>query len=154
MKQIKYIEGVFKSRWLSKFINQWSFTSEKIKIENLIYSVLFLYKRNYNFCGLSYFFQALEKIKPIVGLKIYKKSWGRKKKIRVASFILPVGLQYKKAIFWLSKSMKLRKEIHLKDKLVNELNDILCNTTSLALKKKKEHYKFAVMFKAVKKFKW
>jgi ribosomal protein S7 len=69
-------------------------------------------------------------------------------------FFLTISLQYKKAIFWLSKSIQLRFEKKLTAKISNELYAINILNGGESLKKKKECYKYAVMFKTAKRFKW
>jgi hypothetical protein len=60
-----------------------------------------LLKSKLNCCPIFFLFEALEKIKPIVGLKIYKKKHKKKKMIKTTAipFFLTISLQYKKAIF-------------------------------------------------------
>lgn len=67
--------------------------------EQKIYLSFFLIKKKLNICPLFFFFEVLEKIKPIVGLKIYKKKNRKLNKISAGSYILEVSAQYKKAIF-------------------------------------------------------
>jgi hypothetical protein len=54
-----------------------------------------------NCCPVFFFFEALEKIKPFIGLKLYKKKHRKKKIVKVTAtpFFLVLPLQYKKAIF-------------------------------------------------------
>lgn len=69
-------------------------------------------------------------------------------------FFLTLPLQYKKAIFWLSKATQLRFEKKLIYKFANELYSINILNSGDSLKKKMESYKYAVMFKTTKRFKW
>jgi ribosomal protein S7 len=154
MKRIDYIEGVFKSKWISKFINLCFFKGKKHYIEKIFYLSFYLLKKELNYCPFFIFFEVLEKIKPIIGLKIYRFGKGKTKKITVVPHILKIDLQYKKSIYWLVKSVKLRKEKNLWLRIYNEFYDVLFNKISNSLKKKKEHYKYVIMFKTIKKFKW
>jgi len=156
MKYISYNEGVFNSKWLSKFINKWFLLGRKFYIEKIIYCTFFILKSNLNYYPLFIFFEVLEKIKPYIGLKINKYKWGNKKnkKIKVSPYILSLSAQYNKSIFWLTKSIKLRKESNLSLKIYYEFYDIIFNTTSNCLRKKKDYYKYIIMFKSIKNFKW
>ncbi len=151
-----YIEGTFRSKWFSKFINHWFFSGVNFQTEKLFYLSFFFLKSKLNCCPIFFFFEALEKIKPFIGLKLYKKKHKKKKIVKITAipFFLTLPLQYKKAIFWLSKSTQLRFEFFLIHKVANELYSINILNSGESLKKKMESYKYAVMFKTTKRFKW
>jgi len=151
-----YLEGIFRSKWFSKFINHWFFSGNNYKAEKLFYLSFYFLKKKLNCCPVYFFFEALEKIKPFISLKLYKKKHKKKKVVKIIAipFFATLPLQYKKAIFWLSKSIQLRFEIFLKSKVSNELYFINVLNSGESLKKKMEYYKYAVMFKATKRFKW
>jgi ribosomal protein S7 len=109
-----------------------------------------------NCCPIFFFFEVLEKIKPSIGLKFYKKKHKKKKftKVTATPLFLTLSAQYRKAIYWLSKSIKVRHEKKLILKIVNELYGINFLNVGESLKKKTEYYKFGVMFKVTKRFKW
>jgi hypothetical protein len=112
-------------------------------------------KNKLNCCPIFFLFEALEKIKPIVGLKFHKKKQKKKVlKVTAIPFFLAPSLQYKKAVFWLSRSIQLRSEKRLISKVSNELYAVNILKSGESLKKKKELYKYAVMFKTAKNFKW
>ena len=150
MKILIYNEGVFFSKWVSKFINKCLQIAKKIKIEKIIYANFFFIKKNLNFAPLFLFFEILEQIKPIVGLKVYTLGVGKTKAIPI---FLNIGLQYKKALFWLVSSIIVRKEIKIINKVYGEFYDTLIKKTSETLLKKKKHYKYTIIFKSVKRFK-
>lgn len=151
-----YIEGTFSSKWFSKLINHWFFSGLNYKAEKLFYLSFYFLKNKLNCCPIFFFFEALEKIKPTIGLKLYKKKHKKKKIVKITAipFYLTLSLQYKKAIFWLSKAIQLRFEKKLISKIANELYAINVLNTGESLKKKKECYKYAVMFKTAKRYKW
>lgn len=151
MKNLKYNEAFFNSKWLSKFINQCLQKGKKFKIEKIIYYNFFFFKKKLNFSSLFLFFEILEKIKPTIGLKIYIVS---KKKTKAIPFFLHLGLQYKKALYWLSVSIVMRKETTILYKIHNEFYDIVIKEVGDSLKKKKNYYKYTILFKTVKRFKW
>lgn len=154
MKNLSYIDGIFKSKWYSKFINQCCIKGNKFYMEKIIYFTFYLIKKNLKYSGLLIFFEILEKLKPSLGLRIFKLNKNKHKKFIVYSCLLKASLQYKKGIFWLKKGILLRKEQFLNLKIYNEFFDVLFTNEALSLKKKKEYYKFIVMFKGIKKFKW
>jgi len=100
------------------------------------------------------FFEVLERLKPGIGLKIYTQKKRKVVKTTAAPYIITPTHAYKKAVFWLYKAVKARKETKAQQRFFFELCDVAFNNTGGSLMKKKEHYKYAVFFKAVKKFKW
>jgi ribosomal protein S7 len=62
-------------------------------------------------------------------------------------------MQYKKAIDWLIRSIKARQEINFCTKISNEIKNIILNEITSSIKKKKEYYNYAIMFKSAKNFK-
>lgn len=151
----KYKEGLFHSKWLSKFINYWFFSGKTFKIEKILYYSFFLIKYKLNCCPLYLFFEGLEKIKPVIGLKMYKQKRRKVNKIIAVPFVMNFLLRYKKALTWLSVSIKLRNnQKKLSSRIFFELRDICINNNSLSIKKKKEYYKYAIQAKVAKKFKW
>lgn len=153
---VSYIEGIYSSKWLSKFINKWFLLGKKFYSEKIIYLSFYLLKLKLNYSPLFFFFEILEKIKPYIGLKITKYKWGnvQKNKTKIFPYILSVSLQYKKSIYWLIKSIKLRKEANLSLKVYHEFYDIVFNNLSNSLRKKKDYYKYIIMFKTIKNFRW
>lgn len=151
-----YIEGTFRSKWFSKLINHWFFSGLNYRAEKIFYLSFYLLKNKLNCSPIFFLFEALEKIKPIIGLKLYKKKQKKKKMMKITAipFFLTLALQYKKAIFWLSKAIQLRFEKKLTSKISNELYAVNVLNVGESLKKKQECYKYAVMFKTAKRFKW
>lgn len=156
MRNNTYIEGTFYSKWFSKFINHWFFSGVNFQTEKLFYLSFFFFKSKLNCCPLFFFFEALEKIKPFIGLKLYKKKHKKNKIVKVTAipYFFKLPLQYKKGIFWLAKASQLRVEKNLIQKIVNELYSINILNSGESLKKKMELYKYAVLFKTTKRFKW
>ena len=154
MKNFSYQEGIFNSKWLSKFINCWFFKGENFKIEKLIYESFFFLKKKFNVNGLLLLFEVLEQLKPWIGLKLHRSNNQRKSQIQAHPVILTSNIQYRKAIYWLVKSFQLRKEINFSIRMSNEIKSIVFGEMTNSLKKKKEYYNYAVLFKSVRKFKW
>lgn len=149
-----YSDGIFNSKWLSKFINQWFFVGQQQKVERLVYLTFFWIKKKLLISPLFFFFESLEKLKPILGLKIYKKKHRKEIKMRAIPYILPVSLRYKKALQWLISAIKIQAHGNLKFKIFKELFAVNFFKNSLSQKKKKEYYKYAVLYKKNSQFKW
>lgn len=151
---INYMEGTFNSRWISKFINQWFFLGKQQKIERLLYASFFIIKKKLKLSPIFFFFEALEKLKPVIGLKLYRKKQRKIIKVNAVPYLLEVPLRYKKAIRWLAQAIKMQTSGSLKFNIFKEMYAINVFKASLSQKKKKEYYKYAVMYKRNKQFKW
>jgi ribosomal protein S7 len=151
MKKFIYQEGVFNCKWLSKFINCWFFKGEKFKIEKLIYDSIFFLKLFLSTNGLLLLFEALDHLRPWIGLKLHRSG---KQRNQAHPVILTPNIQYRKAIYWLVKSIQLRKEINFSMRMCYEIKGIVFGEMTNSLRKKKEYYNYAVLFKSVRKFKW
>jgi len=155
MKSLNYSEGIFKSKWFSKFINKIFLCGKKLKNEKIIFYSFYFFKKKKRYYPLFFFFEVLEKIKPALGLKISKyKQVSKKNNVIITPYILNVSLQYKKSIFWLTKSIKLRKENQLFLKIYFEFSAIIFNKINNSIIKKKNYYKYIILFKTIKNFKW
>lgn len=154
MRENVYIEGFFQSKWFSKFINQWFFKGNTNKTEKILYKSFFILKKLLNCCPIFFFFEVIEKIKPEIGLKIHRKRQLKITGSTTVPYILDNLEQYKKSICWLVKAIKLRQDFFLSDKINKEFYDIIVNNKGESLKKKRDYYKYAVMFKSLTKYKW
>ena len=154
MKTVIYLEGIFKSKWLSKFINCLVVKGQKFKLEKLVYSVFFYLKYFFTIYSFFFFFESLELLKPWVGLKLNPVVKSKKQSIQAYPVILSTNVQYKKSIYWLVKSIQLRKELCFVKKMANEAKNIVFKEVTQSMKKKKEYYNHAILFKSVRKFKW
>ena len=137
MQKINYQEGVFKSKWLSKFINYWCVEGEKSKIEKIVYYSFINLKKEFNGNILWFFFEVLEQLKPWIGLRLRRTVKSKKKQVEVYPIIITINIQYRKAIYWIVKSIQLRKERNLSIKISSEIKNILFNEITSSLKKKK-----------------
>jgi small subunit ribosomal protein S7 len=147
-------ENIFNCQWLSKFINCISFNGKKFKIEKLVFYGFFLIKKILNTNGLLCLFETLEQLKPWVGLKLRRNIKQRKSQIQAHPIILTTKIQHKKAIYWLVKSIQIRKELTFYSRMVNEVKNVIFSELTYSLKKKKDYYNYAITFKSVRKFKW
>ena len=147
-------DGVFWSKGLLYCINIFISDGRIFLAENFLYSSFFFIKKTLNSSGIFFFLDVLEKIKHIVGLKLYIL---KKKKIQrtiAMPYLTSNLLQYKKATLWFVNSVKLRKEKKCFLKIVNELYDVLLNKTGNSFLTKKGFYASIILCKKVKKFKW
>lgn len=149
-----YIEGIFKSKWLSKLIGKGVLNGSKFKLEKFIYRSFFNFKKNYIVSPLFILFESLEKLKPSIGLKLYTQGNSKKKRIKATPIILNFRAQYIKALYWLLKAIQLRVDFRFQDKMYSELENISLNKSTSYLKMKKEYYNYAVIFKSAKRFNW
>lgn len=95
---MKYTEGIFYSNRLSKFINYCFFRGRSHRIEKILYQSLFLIKFKLSCCPLYLFFEVLEKIKPSIGLRLYKRKKRKTHTVSAVPFVLSSVARYKKAI--------------------------------------------------------
>ena len=157
MKYLNYNEGHYRSKWLSKFINKLFINGKKIIIEKIVYCTFFLIKKKLKYYPLFFFFEVLEKIKIIIGLK-YKSNEKNKKinvlKKNVFPILLNISQQYKKSIFWLIQAIKIRNEKNLCLKIYLELHNIFFNYIGNSIKQKWLYYKNIILFKTIRFFKW
>jgi ribosomal protein S7 len=143
------MEGVYTSKYLSTFINSLSFSGDKLKTELLVYNSFFLIKKQLRLCPIFLFFEVLEKIKPVFGLKLYGCRT-KSKQIVAIPYILNKGLRYKKAVFWLSRAIKPSNKF----KIFNEFYAVVFLNSGVSLKKKLQHYEYGSLYKKSKRFKW
>lgn len=68
------------------------------KIEKLVYYVFFFFKKYFDIYSFFFFLEALEILKPFIGLKLFKQK-DSKSGIQVYPIILSITRQYKKAIY-------------------------------------------------------
>lgn len=150
----QYCDGLYKSKWLSKFINQCGFAGNKHTSEGIIFSIFFFLKKKLKISPLFFFFEVIEKIKPIIGLKLQKKKSLSDIVVKASPFLLDVPSRYKKAIFWLSRSVKIPGGSTFFVKVFKEFYAILFLNNGLSCKKKKEYYGYALLYKKIRKFRW
>lgn len=126
---------------------------KKFLFEKILYFSFFLIKKKLSGCPFFFFFEVLEKIKPIIGLKLYTLKKKKLERVTATPYILRVSLQYKKAMFWLVNAIKMRKEKTWDRKLFHEFCETILNKNGNAILKKKDFYKYVILFKTTKKFK-
>ena len=108
----------------------------KNKVETSVFKAFSILKIKHKKKPLLLFFLVLQKIKPIIHVKVI--GFGKKK--YNIPYNLSVVTKYKLAIKWLALSIKKRKETSLEFKIVGELNSLLLGNDSESLKKRNTLY--------------
>jgi hypothetical protein len=152
MRHYKYLEGVFKCKWVSNFISRWCFN--KVKIEKFFYFSFFLLKKKFIISPLFLFFEVIEKLKPSIGLNLYSENNGKKKNLKACPVILDSHLKYKKSLYWFMKSSQFRKDFFFQNKLYKDIVNLTLKYTVNSTQMKREYYNYAVLFKSSKRFHW
>lgn len=130
-------DPIFSSWFISKFINNLMSRGNKSKIENSLLKAFSFLKLKYKKKPLLLFFLVLQKIKPLLNIKVVE--FGKKK------FNIPYNLsmisQYKLAIKWLASSIQKRTEFSLEQKIIREFCSILdTNESELITKRNVLHF--------------
>ena len=152
MLKIK-IENIYMCKLFSKFINTLIFKNLKFKLEKHIYNSFFFWKKILNSLPIFYFFEALLKIRPLIGFYIYIIKKKQKKKIKIKPYFMGFIARWQKGIYWLTRSIKMQSE-NLLFNFINDLYNIVYNDKSNALKQKVKFYKTILLFKTSKNFLW
>ena len=129
-------DPIFSSWFISKFINNLMSGGNKNKVETSVFKAFSILKIKHKKKPLLLFFLVLQKIKPIIHVKVI--GFGKKK--YNIPYNLSVVTQYKFAIKWLALSIKKRKETSLEFKIIGELNSLLLGSDSESLKKRNTLY--------------
>jgi len=157
LKKIPYpylIEGYLSSHLLSKFFSYFNFKGIHSKLEKLI-GFCFLFTKKFNQIPFCIFFEAAERIKPLVGLNLRRK-FKKGGVIKAISTPQPLSLegQFKKSLSWLASSVKISKDTYFSNKLFTELLNICFFSSGGSFIKRSEYYGYAIAYKASKNFKW
>jgi hypothetical protein len=147
------VESVYLSKIFLKFINSFIFFQLKIKIEKQIFVSFFYWKKQLNTICIFYLFESLLKIRPLIGFYIYVIKKKKIKKIKIIPYFLTFWARWQKAIYWLSRSVKMQSA-KFSFKIINELYNLIVFEKSNALTQKLKFYKTIVLFKTSKHFKW
>lgn len=123
----------------SKFVSK----GNSSQIEHSILNAFKLIKKKIKTNPFFFFFEAVERVRFSILLQVFE----RKKKKTIKKIVIPKlikkWIRYKRALYLLSKSIKLRKDYFLHDKISNELIEITLYKKSSMYLKKREIYNFA-----------
>ena len=146
---------IYNSKILSKFLNTLIFLNLKTKIEKLLILSFFYWKKQLNTVPVFYFFEALLKLRPIISFYIFIVIKKKKKKIKIKPHFMNFWSRWQKAIYWLTRSIKLNKEkIKFTFNLINEIFNIIFFEKSHSLIQKTKYYKTILLFKTTKNYLW
>jgi ribosomal protein S7 len=152
---IVYNEAFFKSKLITKLINIFFFMGLKERLEKIIYFTFKFLKYKLRIKNpLLYFFECVEKLRPIIWLKKRISFLNKAKKSQYTPYCLNSNKSYCVAIHWLYFGIILQKKIILLKKIFNEIVNINVFNTGITLQKKYEHYYLCVQFKHTKNFRW
>ena len=148
-------DNIYMSKLFLKFINSFIFTSLKFKMEKLIYNTFFFWKKQLNIIPLFFLFEALFKIRPLIGFYIYIVKTKQNKKIKIKPHFMPFEARWKKAIYWLSRSIKIdRDKQSFFSNIINEVLNITTLEKGISLQQKIKYYKTILSFKTSKNYIW
>lgn len=147
------VESVYFSKIFIKFLNSFIFFTLKLKIEKNIFFSFFYWKKQLNTICIFYLFESLFKIRPLIGFYIYIIKKKKKKKIKIKPYFLTFWARWQKAIYWLSRSIKIQVE-NFCFNIINEFYNIIFFDHSNALLQKIKYYKTILLFKTSKHYKW
>jgi ribosomal protein S7 len=123
--------------------------------EKILYKSFYLLKIKIRENPYLIFFENIEKSKPVLSIKFKIKTKKKNKQIIIVPIYINLIKQYKKVIKWLELSLIIQgvKNKYF-IKLFYELIDLYFNNESFMLKKKNENYKFIVLNKFNKNYRW
>ena len=148
-------DNIFISKLFHKFINHLIYTSLKIKIEKLILFSFFYWKKQLNSIPLFYFFEALLKVRPLIGFYIFIIKNKKQQKIKIKPYFMNLYSRWQKAIYWFSRSLKMETgKLNLPYIFINELYNIVFLEKSNTLVQKIKYYKTILLFKTSKNYNW
>jgi len=148
-------EGFFHCNLVSKFINIFFFSGLKESIEKIIYFTFKFLKRKLNVkTPLFYFFECIEHLRPILGLKKKLNFFNIVKKTQYITYYLKSNKSYNIAITWFYFEIKLKKKTILLQKIFNEIVNLNLFNLGISLQRKYQHYHFCVEYKNNKNYRW
>ena len=140
----------YKSKLVTKFVNQVMYDGKKALAQNLVYSAFDIIEQKTGSNALDVFTQAVENVKPVLETK------GRR--VGGATYQVPMEIRPERrqtlAIRWIVDFARNRNgERNMDEKLAGELIDAY-NNTGNAIKRKDEMHRMAEANKAFAHFKW
>lgn len=128
------------------FKTKFARTGNNLAVENSLFAALKIIKKRTKINPIYFFFEVIEKVRFSIMLQVFEKK--RKKTLtkKVIPKLIKSWARYKAATQILAKSIKLRKELKLHDKIANELVEIAIYNKSNTFLKKQEIYNYAHFF--------
>lgn len=143
---------LFDSIWINKFINQCVWSGKKEKIELYLVECLKILKSVSN-SVISYFFEALFLVKPIILLRWLRLG----RKWHQVARPIHEELQYRMGFFLLARVFRLKNKKIIKKpyiKLFEDLISIVHDRKSKLLDFKSDMYSIAIFNRSLFRFKW
>lgn len=138
-KFYRYIDSIFLSYWLGKFINNFIQSGNKATIEKEFKKVYTYAKINKKQNISLIFLECMEKIKPLTSLKSVTVSG----KVKEYPILLNKYKQRTLALKNLSGHIMEQKNKFLNQKVINTLLDYKINKNNLLIKKQNENFKIS-----------
>ena len=136
-------DSIYKSKIVTKLINQIMKDGKKGTAEKIVYSAFDLVKEKTNEEPMAVFEKAMNNIKPALEVK--------SRRVGGANYQVPTEVRPERkmtlCLRWLTQYSRLRKEKTMQERLANEIMDA-ANNTGAAVKRKEDMHKMAESNKA------
>ena len=142
-------DPLYKSKVISKFINQIMQDGKKGTAQSIVYDAFEFIKEKMSKDPLEVFDKAIENVKPVLEVKARRVGGST---YQVPCEIRPVR-RLTLAIRWIVGSARKRSEKTMKDKIAGELMDAY-NSAGASFKKKEEMHRMAEANRAFAHYRW
>ncbi len=146
----KYIDPIYKSEVVGKFINYLMLDGKKSTALNIFYDSMDIIKKRTKEDAFRIFDKALNNVKPIVEV--------RSRRIGGATYQVPMEIRPERklalAVRWILTATKARSGKSMADKLASELIAAYNKENSAAIKKREDTHRMAEANKAYANFRW
>ena len=142
-------DPVYKSKVITKFINQIMYDGKRGTAQGLVYEALKLVEQKSNLKAMDVFNKALENVMPALEVKA--------RRVGGATYQVPLEIRGERrqtlGIRWLVSAARKRGEKTMDAKIAGELLDAY-NSTGSAVKKREETHRMAEANRAFAHFRW
>lgn len=149
-RKTKYIDPVYKSDVVGKFVNYLMLDGKKSTALGIFYDSMDIIKKKTKEDPFKVFDKAVNNVKPIVEV--------RSRRIGGATYQVPMEIRADRklalAIRWILNAAKSRSGKSMADKLANELVAAYNKENSAAIKKREDTHRMAEANKAYANFRW
>jgi len=142
-------DPVYRSKVLTKLINQVMLDGKKSLAEAIVYGAMDIIREKTNKNPLEVFEQAMKNVMPVLEVKA--------RRVGGANYQVPVEVRHDRrqtlGIRWLTNYARERAGRTMQERLANEIMDAAANTGG-AIKKKEDTHKMAEANKAFAHYRW
>jgi len=142
-------DPVYRSKVLTKLINQVMLDGKKSLAEAIVYGAMDIIREKTNKNPLEVFEQAMKNVMPVLEVKA--------RRVGGANYQVPVEVRHDRrqtlGIRWLTKYARERAGRTMQEKLASEIMDAAANTGG-SIKKKEDTHKMAEANKAFAHYRW